>query len=63
MKTNKNYLKRMTIDIQLRGISEHTHRMYIRHTELFLEHCGKGAYELDESDARMGSLERYYSRV
>jgi len=52
MKTNKNYLKRMAIDIQLRGMSEHTHRMYIRHTELFLEHCGKDADELDESDAR-----------
>lgn len=52
MNRNKSYLKRMATDIQLRGFSEHTHRIYIRYTEIFLEHCGKDINELDESDAR-----------
>jgi site-specific recombinase XerD len=52
MNTNQRYLNRMTTDIQMRGLSENTRRMYIRNTETFLAHCGKDAATLDESDAR-----------
>lgn len=52
MEGNQTYLNRMKIDIRLRGFSENTQRMYIRHTEVFLEYCGKPADDLWESDAR-----------
>lgn len=45
-------LKRMSVDMQMRGLSEHTQRSYNRHVRTFLEFCGKSAAELGEIDAR-----------
>jgi len=45
-------LKRMTVDMQMRGMSEHTLDVYSRCVRKFLEFTGKPTGELDESDAR-----------
>ena len=45
-------LKRMSVDIQMRGMSEQTHAVYVRYAGKFLEYCSKPATELDEGDAR-----------
>jgi site-specific recombinase XerD len=50
--SNIQIIKRMSVDMQLRGMSEHTQGVYLRYAGNFLEHCGKPADELDESDAR-----------
>jgi len=52
MENNQQILARMSMDIRLRGLSEHTHRNYIRYAEYFLEYCKKPAGELDVSDAK-----------
>jgi site-specific recombinase XerD len=52
METNQRILNRMSVDIQMRGLSDHTHVLYLRYARKFLEYCGKSAEELDESDAR-----------
>ena len=52
MENNQQMLARMSLDIKMRGLSENTHDIYIRYARKFLEHCGKPAEELDESDAR-----------
>jgi len=52
MENNLQILKRMSVDIQMRGLSEHTLASYMRYARKFLDHCGKPAEELGESDAR-----------
>lgn len=52
MENNKQLLNRLGVDMQLRGMSDHTRRGYLRHVERFLEFCGKPAGELDEMDVR-----------
>jgi site-specific recombinase XerD len=52
MEQYQQNLKRMTVDMRLRGMSEHTQDVYVRCVRKLLEHCGKTADELDESDAR-----------
>jgi len=52
MESNQQILTRMSVDIQMRGLSENTHDIYVRYTRKFLEHCCKPLGELDESDAR-----------
>ena len=52
METNKQLLSRLSLDIRMRGMSEHSHEAYIRNVSKFLEQCGKPAEDLDESDAR-----------
>jgi len=50
--SNQQIIKRMSVDMQLRGMSEHTQNVYLRYAGKFLEHCDKPVEELDESDAR-----------
>jgi site-specific recombinase XerD len=52
LENNLQVLKRMSVDIQMRGLSEHTLDSYIRYAGKFLDFCSKPAVELDESDAR-----------
>ena len=52
LENNLQVLKRMSVDIQMRGMSEQTHDVYVRYAGKFLDHCGKLASELDEGDAR-----------
>jgi site-specific recombinase XerD len=52
METNKQILARLKLDMQLRGMSEHTQRNYRQHVVKFLEFCGKPVPELDEDDVR-----------
>jgi site-specific recombinase XerD len=52
MQTNQQLLKRMRLDMQLRGLSEHTQNSYLIHTGIFLECRKRPAAELDENDAR-----------
>jgi len=52
MENNQQMLTRMSVDMQLRGLSEHTQVAYLRYARKFLEHCGKPAGELNESDAK-----------
>jgi site-specific recombinase XerD len=49
---NEQYIKRLTIDLQLRGLSQNTQRLYLQHTRKFLGFCGKDADALDTSDVR-----------
>ena len=52
LKNNLETLARMSLDIQMRGLSGNTLKCYLRYAGKFLEHCGKNADELDETDAR-----------
>jgi site-specific recombinase XerD len=52
MNNHQQLLKRMSLDIQMRGMSEHTKDVYIRYAGKFLGYCGKPPEELDEIDAR-----------
>ena len=52
MENNRHLLARLKVDMQLRGMSEHTQRSYRQHVIRFLEFCCKPAGELDEEDAR-----------
>ena len=52
MDNNQQLLARMSVDIQMRGLSENTRDPYLRYARKFMEFCGKTAEELDESDAR-----------
>jgi site-specific recombinase XerD len=52
LENNLQVLKRMSVDIQMRGLSEHTLDSYVRYAGKFLDYCEKPAWELDESDAR-----------
>jgi len=49
---NEQYINRLSLDLQLRGYSQHTQRVYIQRTREFLGFCGKDASFLDETDAR-----------
>jgi site-specific recombinase XerD len=42
----------MELDMQMRGMSEHTVDSYLIHTGKFLEHCKRPGEQLDENDAR-----------
>ena len=52
MESNHQMLARMKLDIQMRGLSESTRDSYLRYARKFLEHCGKPAEDLDESDIK-----------
>jgi len=52
MEHNQQALSRMSLDMRMRGLSEHTQDVYLRYAGKFLEHCGKPTETLDESDAR-----------
>jgi len=52
MESNQNLLNRLTLDMRIRGMSEHTQDVYARYVRKFLEHIGKTSEELNESDAR-----------
>jgi hypothetical protein len=41
--SNKHILKRMSEDMRLRGMSEHTQDVYIRYAGKFMDYCGKPA--------------------
>lgn len=49
---NESYLKKLDIDMRLRGFSTNTQRNYKRSVERFLEFAGQPAEELDETDVR-----------
>jgi site-specific recombinase XerD len=50
--TNQQLLRRMSEDMQMRGMAEGTQALYLRRAEKFLAYCGKSAHDLDERDAR-----------
>jgi site-specific recombinase XerD len=50
--TNERYVKRLEIDLQLRGLAPNTQDAYLRNVRVFLGFCGKDPAELDESDVR-----------
>jgi site-specific recombinase XerD len=52
METNQQMLTRMTLDMRMRGMSQHSLDVYIRCVRFFLEWRGKEGGELDESTAR-----------
>ena len=52
MENNQQMLKRMSLDIRMRGLAESTNDSYVRYAGKFLDYCGKPAEELDECDAR-----------
>ena len=52
MENNLHILKRMSLDIQMRGLSENTLDSYVRYAGKFLDYCDKPAESLDVSDAR-----------
>jgi site-specific recombinase XerD len=49
---NEQYLRRLTIDLQLRGLAQNTQRSYLLNVRAFLNFCGKDATLLDETDVR-----------
>lgn len=51
MQTN-NYLKRLEIDMKLRGLSPHTMNSYRIHVTKFLQYVKRPVEQLDESDVR-----------
>ncbi|MCP4104888.1 MAG: tyrosine-type recombinase/integrase, partial [Desulfobacteraceae bacterium] len=59
-------LKRMTEDLQLKGMSERTQEMYVRTVRKLAEHCGKSPDKITEEDLRGYFLnirnEKKYSR-
>ncbi len=59
-------LKRMTEDLQLKGMSERTQEMYVRAVRKLAEHCGKSPDKITEEDLRGYFLnirnEKKYSR-
>ncbi|MCP4104887.1 MAG: site-specific integrase [Desulfobacteraceae bacterium] len=59
-------LKRMTEDLQLKGMSERTQEMYVRAVRKLAEHCGKSPDKITEEDIRGYFLnirnEKKYSR-
>jgi len=52
METNHQMLTRMTLDMQMRGMSQHTLDVYIRCVKFYLEWRDEEGGELDESTAR-----------
>jgi len=50
--SNLQIIKRMSVDMQMRGMSDCTLDVYTRCVRKFLEHCDKEVCDLDESDAR-----------
>lgn len=52
MLTTHQALQRMKADIQLRGFSPNTLRMYLAYTEAFLNYCDRPVEQLDELDVR-----------
>jgi len=52
METNQQMLTRMTLDMRMRGMSQHSLDVYIRCVRFFLEWRGEEGGELDESTAR-----------
>jgi site-specific recombinase XerD len=49
---NKQYLRRLMVDMKLRGLSMHTQDSYRIHVTKFLEHVKRPVEELDETDVR-----------
>jgi len=52
METKQKTLNRLTLDMQLRGLTENTQESYIRHVGKFLDFSGKQADEITEVDVR-----------
>ena len=52
METHQQLLTRLSLDMRMRGMSEHTQEIYIRYVRKFLEYCCEEGGELDESTAR-----------
>jgi len=52
MLTKQQALQRLKADIQLRGLSKHTHESYMIRVRKFLEFCNRPIEELDEMDVR-----------
>lgn len=52
MDSTKSLLGRLNIDIEMRGLSESTQRVYTQCTKIFLEYCNKPIDDLTELDAR-----------
>jgi len=52
MLTKQQALQRLKADIQLRGLSKHTHESYTRYVRKFLKFCNRPIEELDEMDVR-----------
>ena len=52
METNQQMLTRMTLDMRMRGMSQHSLDVYIRCVRFFLEWRSEEGGELDESTAR-----------
>ena len=52
MESKQKTLNRMSLDMQMRGLSENTQSAYIRYVGKFLDFCDKPVEELNESNAR-----------
>lgn len=52
MENSKQLMKRFGMDMQIRGMSEHTQRSYTQHIEKFLAYRKQPVNEIDESEAR-----------
>jgi len=52
MLTKQQALQRLETDIQLRGLSKHTHESYMIRVRKFLEFCDRPIEELNEMDVR-----------
>jgi site-specific recombinase XerD len=52
METTQQLIKRLTLDLQMRGLAKNTQEAYIRYVTKFLEFCNKPHEEPDEEDAR-----------
>lgn len=50
--TEEQAIAKMKEDIELRNLSENTHRNYMRNVKKFIAFCGKPVEDLDESDVR-----------
>ena len=52
MLTKQQALQRLKADMQLRGLSRHTHDSYTTHVRKFIEFCNRPIEELTEMDVR-----------
>lgn len=59
---NKQYLKRLDMDLRLHGMSANTQKCYGRYVRKFLEFSGHRADELDESDVRRYLIQHLQAR-
>jgi site-specific recombinase XerD len=48
----EQYIKRLTIDLRLRGLAQNTQNAYLRNVRFFLKFCGKDPGLLNENDVR-----------